>query len=73
MTWSDAVLAVSVVDGLLAQRKLDGDSTIIANDDREELQRIISQGKRPEGILRQNGQTLFLKQAYARAEVAYVE
>ena len=69
MTWSDAVIAISVGDGLLAQRKLDGDTTITATDDREELQRIVSQGKASEGILRQIGKLGFLKRAYQRGGI----
>ena len=47
MTWSDAVLARAEGDGLLVQRKLNGDPAIVASDNHEEPQRIISQGKRP--------------------------
>jgi len=48
MTWADAMLGIAVKDGLLAQRKLDGDQTIFAPDDPQILQAIVSQGKRPE-------------------------
>ena len=67
MSWSDAVLGMAVTDGLLAQRKLDGDTTIIAPDDLQILQAIVSQGKRAEGILRRNGGEAYIRDAYRRA------
>ena len=67
MSWSDAVLGMAVTDGLLAQRKLDGDTTIIAPDDPQVLQAIISQGKFAEGILRRNGGEFYIRGAYERA------
>ena len=67
MSWSDAVLGMAVTDGLLAQRKLDGEKTIIAPDDPETLQAIVSQGKRAEGILRSNGNEAYIRGAYRRA------
>ena len=73
MSWADAILARAVGDGLLAQKKLDGDTTIIASDNHEELQRIISQGRRAEGTLRQIGKLDYLKMAYRRGGVTYVE
>ncbi len=72
MTWADAVASRAVQDGLLAERKLRGDPDIIATDDREELQRIISQGKRCEGTLRKHGKEDWIKMAYARAGVKYI-
>ena len=73
MSFAYSILSRAVGDGLLAERKLNGDPTIIASDNHEELQRIISQGKRSEGILRQNGQIGFLKMAYERGGVPYDE
>ena len=73
MTWADAVATRAVQDGLLAQRKLDGDANIIATDDHDQLQRIVSQGKRMEGVLRMQGKHAWLKKAYERAEVQYAE
>ncbi len=67
MSWSDAVLGMAVTDGLLAQRKLDGDTTIIAPDDPQTLQAIVSQGKRSEGILRRHGGEAYIRGAYRRA------
>jgi len=67
MSWSDAVLGMAVTDGLLAQRKLDGDQTIFAPDDPQVLQAIVSQGKRSEGILRRNGCEAYIRGAYLRA------
>lgn len=67
MSWADAVASMAVIDGLLAQRKADGDKTIIAPDDPQVLQAIISQGKRAEGILRRNGGEAYIRDAYRRA------
>ena len=73
MSWADSIATGAVQDGLLAQRKLDGDPDIIATDDHEELLRIGSQGKRMEGLLRELGKLDWLKMAYERARVPYVE
>ena len=75
MSYDLMILGIAVADGLLAQRKLDGDPDIIATDEPRELQAIVSQGKRAEAILRQNGDKgrMFLKQAYERGGVEYVE
>ncbi len=73
MTWADAVASGAVQDGLLAQRKLDGDPDIIATDDHDELRRIVSQGKRCEGILRKQGKDDWIKIAYERAGEKYIE
>ena len=75
MSYDLMILGIAVADGLLAQRKLDGDTSIIAPDDPAHLQAIVSQGKRAEGILRRSGEKAmgFLKQAYERDEVEYVE
>ncbi|MBM4463859.1 MAG: hypothetical protein FJ012_11155 [Chloroflexi bacterium] len=75
MSYALAMLGIAVSDGLMAQRKLDGDPDIIATDDPRELQAIVSQGKRAETILRQNGDKGrgFLRQAYKRGGVEYVE
>jgi hypothetical protein len=73
MSYDLMILGVAVGDGLLAQRKLDGDTSIIAPDAHDHLQAIVSQGKSAEGILRQAGDKgrHFLKQAYERGGVAY--
>ena len=73
MSWSDAVASMAVIDGLLAQRKVDGDKTIYAPDDPQVLQAIISQGKRSEGILRRNGGETYIESAYRSAGVTYVK
>jgi hypothetical protein len=73
MSFAYSILCRAVSDGLLAQKKLEGDTTIMASDNHEGLQRIVSQGKEAEGVLRQNNQTHFLKQAYARGEVPFAE
>jgi len=73
MSWADAVASMAVIDGLLAQRKVDGDKTIFAPDDPQVLQAIISQGKRSEGILRRNGGEAYIESAYRSAGVTYVK
>ena len=73
MTWSEALLARAVQEGLYAQRKLDGDPSTIGPDDHEELQRIVSQGKRAESLLRREGSIEYVRGAYERAGVEYVE
>jgi hypothetical protein len=75
MTYDLMILGRAVGDGLLAQRKLDGDTTVIAPEDHDQLQAIVSQGKGAEGILRQAGDKgrHFLKMAYERGRVPYVE
>jgi hypothetical protein len=73
MSWSEAMLGIAVADGLLAQRKVDGDKTIFAPDDPQVLQAIISQGKYAEGILRRNGGEFYIRGAYERAGVSYVK
>ena len=67
MSFAEAMLGIAVTDGLLAQRKVDGDKTIYAPDDPGVLQAIISQGKRAEGILRRNGGEAYIRDAYRRA------
>ena len=67
MSFAEAMLGIAVSDGLLAQRKVDGDKTIYAPDDPQVLQAIISQGKRSEGILRRNGGEAYIRGAYQRA------
>ncbi len=71
MSWSDALLSIALIDGLLAQRKLDGDTTIYAPDDPQVLQAIISQGKYAEGILRRNGGEEQIRDAYRTAGQEY--
>jgi hypothetical protein len=76
MTHSDAILSGAVLNGLNAQRKLDGDPTISGPDDHDQLQVIISQGKNSEGRLRASGTRdalHHLREAYRIAEVPYVE
>ena len=75
MNYDLRVLGIAVADGLLAQRKLDGDPDIIATDDPRDLRAMVSGGKGAEAILRQSGDKgrMFLKQAYKRGGVEYVE
>jgi len=73
MSFSEAMLGIAVTDGLLAQRKVDGDKTIYAPDDPRVLQAIISQGKLAEGTLRRNGGEAYIESAYRSAGVTYVK
>jgi hypothetical protein len=76
MTHSDAILSGAVLNGLNAQRKLNGDTTISGPDNHDHLQAIVSQGKFAEGQLRASGtrDALFhLKDAYRIAEVPFHE
>jgi hypothetical protein len=67
MSFAEAMLGIAVSDGLLAQKKLDGDTTIYAPDDPQVLQAIISQGKAAEGVLRRNDGEAYIRDAYRRA------
>jgi hypothetical protein len=73
MAYADSIACRAIKDGLLAERKLHGDPDVFATDDREELQRIISQGRRMEGLLRDLGKANWIKAAYERAGRVYVE
>jgi hypothetical protein len=73
LTYADSLATRAVKDGLLAQKKLDGDTTVMAPDSHEELQRLVSQGKRMESLLRQLKKIDWLKRAYQKAEVPFVE
>lgn len=70
MSYSDALLSRAITDGLLAQRKLDGE-VIYGPSDPDELQAIVSQGKRAEARLRRDGLEPYIKGAYERAHVKY--
>jgi hypothetical protein len=72
MSFGEAMLGIAITDGLLAQRKLDGDKTIIAPDDPQVLQAIISQGKRSEGMVRRSGGEAYIRDAYRRAGREYL-
>jgi hypothetical protein len=65
-------LTRAVIDGLLAQRKMDGDPEIIAPDDWQTLDAIIAQGKRAEASLRRLGLEEQIKGAYKAGGVKYV-
>jgi len=71
MTFADALASIAVQDGLLAQRKLDGDPDIIATDDHDELQYLVSRGKRMESLLLRQGKQNWIRMAYERAKVVY--
>ena len=64
-------LTRAVIDGLLAQRKMDGDPEIIAPDDWETLEWIIRQGKRAEASLHRLGLEEQIKGAYRAGGVKY--
>ncbi len=70
MSYSDALLARAVTDGLLAQRKLDGE-LIYGPTDHDELQSLVSQGRGAEARLRRDGLESYIKGAYERAHVKY--
>lgn len=76
MTYAEAILSRAVMDGILAQRKLNGDASISGPDDHDQLQALISQGKQAEGQLRasstRDGLAL-LKRAYENEKEPYVE
>ena len=72
MSFAEAMLGIALTDGLLAQRKVDGDTTIYAPDDPRVLQAIISQGKLAEGNLRRNDGEAYIESAYRRAGATYV-
>jgi len=65
-------LTRAVIDGLLAQRKMDGNPEVIASDDWRTLERIIAQGKRAEATLRRLGEEEYIKDAYKSGGVEYV-
>lgn len=67
MSFAEAMLGIAITDGLLAMRKLDGDTTIYAPDDPGVLQAIISRGRLAEGNLRRNGGEAYIESAYRRA------
>ena len=64
-------LTRAVIDGLLAQRKMDGNTGIIAPDDWQTLDFIIRQGKRAEAALRRLDYEAQVKCAYEKAGVKH--
>lgn len=58
----------AMIDGMLAQRKLDGDPDIIATDDVGQLRAIIAQGKRIEAYCRELGLDGLIEQARIRGD-----
>ncbi|MBM4463861.1 MAG: hypothetical protein FJ012_11165 [Chloroflexi bacterium] len=65
------MLTRAVIDGLLAQRKMDGDSDVFAPDDWRHLDAIIQQGKRAEARLRELGYEKQIEGAYKSGGVKY--
>ena len=61
--YNTGILLRAMIDGIVAQRKLDGDSSIIATNDIDALKRIVSQGKRIEASCRQKGLGDLIEQA----------
>ena len=64
-------LTRAVIDGLLAQHKMDGDPDIIAPDHWQTLEWIIKQGKSAEATLRSMGKEAQIRYAYENAGVKY--
>ena len=64
----EAVLYRNVVEGLYAERKLQGDPDIIAKDDPDFLNKVIKQGKRSAELLIAKGRADLVVEArdYAR-------
>ena len=54
---------MTMIDGILAQRKLNSDPDVIATDDRDTLEAIVSQGKRIEASCRKKGLEHLIEQA----------
>ena len=73
MSWAEAQLGGCITEGLFAQRKLNGDATIHGPGDHDVLQAIVSQGQRAEGLLRREGSIAYIRAAYKRAGMQYVE
>ena len=67
--YGKGALSRAIIDGLFAQRQLNGDPDIIAKDDPEFLQAVVAQGKRAEDRCRREGYTATIADAYAHAEV----
>jgi len=63
----------AIVDGLLAQKKIDGDISIIAKDDPEFLKAVVSQGKSAEAQCREEGWHKTIERAYNMARVPLKE
>lgn len=59
----------AMVDGLYAQRKLQGDTDIIATDDTDTLKRIVAQGKKFEAACKRDDLNDLVKKAYEKAGV----
>jgi len=71
LTWSQAQLAGCITEGLYAQRKLQGDASVYGPENHDVLQAIVSQGKKAEATLRQEGSIAYIRHAYERAGEAY--
>ena len=61
--YNTGILLRAMIDGILAQRKLDGDPDVIATDGRDTLEAIVSQGKRIEASCREKGLEHLIEQA----------
>ena len=73
MTWAEAQLGGCITEALFAQKKLNGDTTIHGPDDHDAPQAIVSQGRRAEGLLRREGSIEYIRGAYERTGMEYVE
>lgn len=63
----EALLTKNMIEGIYAQRKLNGDPDIIAKDDPEFLKFVIRQGNRSEERLLQMGKEWLVEKAKERA------
>lgn len=71
--YGKGALLRAIIDGLYAQRKLNGDPDIIAKDDPEFLQAVIAQGKRAEEMCRREGWTATIAHAHTQGGVPLKE
>jgi len=68
MGFQDGLLMRAIIDGLLAERKLKGDTDVIAPYDKAGLEAIITQGKRAETRCRALNKPEIIQAAYERGK-----
>lgn len=66
--YKDGALYQAMVDGLIAQRKLDGDTTAHGPEDPKVLHALVAQGKRFEETCRQLGKLKTIERAKRDAQ-----
>jgi hypothetical protein len=66
--YRDGALYQAMVDGLIAQRKLDGDTTAHGPEDPEVLRALVAQGRRVEESCRQAGKFKTIERAKRDAQ-----